>query len=126
VLLPYMILTMYAAMRMVDRRLLMAAAISGASPRQAFLRVFVPVSLHGVAGGSLLVFVLALGFFITPALMGGPQQTMIAMLIATEVDKLFDWGFASALGVVLLLLTLGGTLIFHRLVGSGTLLQRLQ
>ena len=83
-----------------------------------------PVSLHGVAGGCLLVFVLALGFFITPALMGGPQQTMIAMLIDNEVEKLFDCGFASALSVALLALTLGGTLVFHRLVGIGTLMER--
>ena len=124
VLLPYMVLTLYAAMRSVDRRLLMAAAACGATPFQAFLRIFLPVTMHGVGGGCLLVFVLALGFFITPALMGGPHQTMIAMLIATEVDKLLDWGFASALAVVLLVLTLGGIVIFDRLVGIATLFER--
>lgn len=123
VLLPYMILTLYAAMRLIDRRLLLAAAIMGAPPWQAFRRVFVPMTAHGVAGGCLLVFVLALGFFITPALMGGPHQTMIAMLIATEVDQLLNWGFASALAMVLLFATFLGIVLFDRLVGLETLLE---
>jgi ABC-type spermidine/putrescine transport system permease subunit I len=97
--------------------------VHGASPWQAFRRVFVPMTAHGVAGGSLLVFVLALGFFITPALMGGPHQTMITMLIATEVDQLLNWGFASALAVILLLATLLGIVLFDRLVGLETLLR---
>jgi putative spermidine/putrescine transport system permease protein len=123
VLLPYMILTLYAAMRMMDRRLLVAASVLGATPWQAFRRIFLPMTAHGVAGGCLLVFVLALGFFITPSLMGGPHQTMIAMLISTEVDQLLDWGFASALAMVLLVVTLLGILLFDRLVGLETFVE---
>ncbi|MCS7051664.1 MAG: ABC transporter permease, partial [Thermomicrobium sp.] len=83
VLLPFMVLPAYAVMRGIDRNLLRAAANLGASPFHAFLRVFLPLSLPGVAAGSLLVFILALGFFITPALMGGRTDMMIAQLIET-------------------------------------------
>jgi len=123
VLLPYMILALYAVMRGIDRRLVRAASVFGAGPWQAFLRVFLPLSVPGVAGGCLLVFVLALGFFITPALMGGPHQTMIAMLIDTEVDQLLNWSVASALAMVLLAITLVGLFLYDRLVGLETLLQ---
>jgi len=117
------ILALYAVMRGIDRRLVRAASVFGAGPWQAFLRVFLPLSVPGVAGGCLLVFVLALGFFITPALMGGPHQTMIAMLIDTEVDQLLNWSVASALAMVLLAITLVGLFLYDRLVGLETLLQ---
>jgi ABC-type spermidine/putrescine transport system permease subunit I len=76
--------------------------------------VFLPLSLPGVAGGTLLVFILGLGFFITPALMGGPGDVMIAMLIEREVEFTLNWSFASALAMILLALTLVGFLVYNR------------
>jgi len=116
VLLPYMILTLYSVMRGIDPGLVRAAHSLGASRLQAFRRVFLPLSLPGIAGGTLLVFILSLGFFITPALMGGPGDMMIAMLIEREVEITLNWAFASALAVVLLALTLVGFVGYNRIV----------
>ena len=116
VLLPYMVLTVYSVMRGIDPGLVRAAHSLGASRLQAFRRVFLPLSLPGVAGGTLLVFILSLGFFITPALMGGPGDVMIAMLIEREVEITLNWAFASALAVVLLVLTLVGFAGYNRIV----------
>jgi putative spermidine/putrescine transport system permease protein len=116
VLLPYMVLTVYSVMRGIDPGLVRAAHSLGASRMQAFRRVFLPLSLPGIAGGTLLVFILSLGFFITPALMGGPGDMMIAMLIEREVEITLNWSFASALAVVLLALTLVGFAGYNRIV----------
>jgi len=116
VLLPYMVLTVYSVMRSIDPRLVRAAHSLGASRLQAFRRVFLPLSLPGIAGGTLLVFILSLGFFITPALMGGPGDMMIAMLIEREVEITLNWAFASALAVILLALTLVGFTGYNRIV----------
>ena len=116
VLLPYMVLTAYSVMRGIEPGFVRAAHSLGASRWQAFRRVFLPLSLPGIAAGTLLVFILSLGFFITPALMGGPSDVMIAMLIEREVEFTLNWSFASALAVVLLLLTLIGFGGYNRIV----------
>ena len=116
VLLPYMVLTVYSVMRGIEPGFIRAAHSLGASRWQAFRRVFLPLSLPGVAGGTLLVFILSLGFFITPALMGGPSDVMIAMLIEREVEFTLNWSFASALAVMLLVLTLIGFVAYNRIV----------
>jgi putative spermidine/putrescine transport system permease protein len=116
VLMPYMILTLYAAMRGIDPSLVRAAHGLGASRSYAFRRIYFPLSLHGVISGSLIVFILAIGFFITPALMGGPSDVMIAMLIEREVEFTLNWSFASALAVILLVLTLIGFVGYNRIV----------
>jgi putative spermidine/putrescine transport system permease protein len=116
VLLPYMVLTAYSVMRGIDPGLMRAAYSLGATRWQAFRRVFLPLSLPGIAGGTLLVFILSLGFFITPALMGGPSDVMIAMLIEREVEFTLNWSFASALAVVLLGLALIGFIGYNRIV----------
>jgi putative spermidine/putrescine transport system permease protein len=116
VLLPYMVLTVYSVMGGIDPGLIRAAHSLGASRWQAFRRVFLPLSLPGIAGGTLLVFILSLGFFITPALMGGPSDMMIAMLIEREVEFTLNWSFASALAVILLALTLIGFVGYNRIV----------
>ncbi len=116
VLLPFMVLTLYSVMRGIDPALIRAAHSLGASPFQAFRRVFLPLSVPGIAAGTLLVFILSLGFFITPALMGGPSDVMIAMLIEREVEFTLNWSFASALAVILLLLTLAGFVAYNRIV----------
>ena len=109
VLLPYMVLTLYSVMRGHRPGPRPRRPQPGREPRsQAFRRVFLPLSLPGIAGGTLLVFILSLGFFITPALMGGPADVMIAMLIEREVEITLNWSFASALAVILLALTLVG------------------
>lgn len=122
-LLPYMVLTLYSVMRGIDRNLLQAAANLGAGRWQAFRRVFFPLSLPGVTGGSLLVFILSLGYFITPRLLGGNRDQMIAMIIDYYTELALDWHFASALAGVLLLITLIGFAIFNRLVGLQSLFE---
>lgn len=117
ILLPFMILTLHAVMQGIDRRLVSAASTLGANTIMAFLTVFLPMSMPGVAGGSLLVFIMALGFFVTPALLGGQSDIMISMLVETQARQLLNWGLASSLSVVLLLITLVVLLVYHRIIG---------
>jgi putative spermidine/putrescine transport system permease protein len=105
-LLPFMVFPLYSVMSGIDRSLVNAAYSLGASPARAFRKVFFPLSLPGVGAGSLIVFILALGFFITPALLGGRKDIVISMLIENQISVQFNWGFASALGFFLLVLTL--------------------
>jgi putative spermidine/putrescine transport system permease protein len=106
ILLPFMVLPLFTTMARIDPELTKAAANLGASPVRAFLRVFFPLSIPGVLAGSLLVFVLALGFYITPALLGSPRDTMLSAFIATRVQQQLDWGLASAMAMVLVGITL--------------------
>lgn len=115
VLLPYMILTLYAAMRGIDPSLTRAAFGLGASRLYTFWRVYFPLSLHGVISGSLIVFILAIGFFLTPALMGGPGDVMIAMLIERSVEITLDWTTAAIMSIVLLVVTLVLYGVYYRL-----------
>ena len=105
IMLPFLILPLYAAMRRIDRHVLQAAANLGANPIQAFWRIFVPLSLPGVVAGSLIVFVLCLGFYVTPAVLGGGKVILVSMQITAILEDQFNWGAASALGVVLLVAT---------------------
>jgi ABC-type spermidine/putrescine transport system permease subunit I len=123
VLLPFMILPLYGVMRGLDGDLLRAAQGLGAAPFAVFRQVWLPLSLPGVFAGCLLVFILALGFFITPALVGGPRDLMIAVLIQQQVD-LFDWPFASALAVVLLAAALIVFAVFERSLGVARIFGR--
>jgi putative spermidine/putrescine transport system permease protein len=106
VLLPYMVLTLYSAMKGIDPSLTRAARGLGASPLYVFRRVYLPLSWHGVVSGSLIVLILAIGFFITPALMGGPGDVMIAMLIERSIEIMLDWQTAAVMSLVLLAATL--------------------
>jgi putative spermidine/putrescine transport system permease protein len=123
VLLPFMILPLYGVMRGLDANLLRAAQGLGAAPFAVFRQVWLPLSLPGVFAGCLLVFILALGFFITPALVGGPRDLMIAVLIQQQVD-LFSWPFASALAVVLLAAALIVFAVFERSLGVAQIFGR--
>lgn len=105
VLLPFLVLPLYNTMRAMNRDLLRAAANLGASPTQVFRTVFLPLSLPGVVAGSLIVFILCLGFYVTPAILGGGKVIMVAGRIADDIEVFFNWGAGSALGVVLLVLT---------------------
>ena len=114
VLLPYMVLTLYASLKAIDPALMRAARGLGANWWFAFTRVYFPLSLHGVVSGSLIVFILALGFFITPALMGGPSDVMLAMLVERAVEVTFDWASAAIMSLLLLVATLGLYAIYYR------------
>lgn len=114
VLLPYMVLTLYATMRGIDVNLVRAAYGLGASPVYTFRKIYFPLSLHGVVSGSLIVFILAIGFFITPALMGGPSDVMIAMLIERAVEITLDWSSAAIMSVALLVMTLLLYVVYYR------------
>jgi putative spermidine/putrescine transport system permease protein len=114
VLLPYMVLTLYAAMRAIDPALLRAAAGLGASGFYTFRRVYFPLSLHGVLSGALIVYILSIGFFITPALMGGQHDIMIAMLIDRALEVAVDWPAAALMSLTLLLVTLALPALYYR------------
>jgi ABC-type spermidine/putrescine transport system permease subunit I len=113
VLLPFMILPLFAALRGIDPNLMRAGASLGARPSAVFRQIVLPLSLPGVSAGCLLVFILSLGFYITPALVGGPRDLMMAILIQQQIDH-FHWPLGSALGVVLLAAALGTFAVFTR------------
>ncbi len=117
ILIPYMILSIYAAMQKIDPNHLRAAASLGATPFQGFRTVFLPLSLPGVVNGCTLVFIICLGFYVTPVLLGGPRDQMIAGLIGEQIEELLEWGFASAMAVVLLATTMALLAVYNRLVG---------
>ncbi|HEX5079249.1 MAG TPA: ABC transporter permease [Geminicoccaceae bacterium] len=102
VMLPFMVIPLYGVMARIDRSLVQAARSLGATRRQAFWNVFFPLSMPGVIAGSALVFLLATGFYITPALLGGSGQITIPMMIDMAVNELLNLGMGSALGVLLL------------------------
>lgn len=114
-LLPPTILILDSTMRSVDQRLVLAAQSLGATPRRAFFRVFMPLTLPGIRAAAVLIFIMGLGFFVTPALLGGRQQLTMSMLINQEFTETMDWSFGSALSVVLLVLTLAGLYLYYRL-----------
>ena len=114
VLLPYMVLTLYAAMRAIDPSLLRASAGLGASGFYSFRRVYFPLSLHGVLSGALIVYILSIGFFITPALMGGQHDIMIAMLIDRALEVAVDWPSAALMALTLLVVTLALYAVYYR------------
>ena len=116
IMLPFMLLPMLASMRTIDRTLISAAGVMGANPWAAFRKVFFPLSLPGLGAGSALVFMMSLGFFITPALLGGPRHMMAAVLIEQQANRLLNWGLASALSTVLLILTTAIYLVYLRVM----------
>lgn len=103
ILVPYMILSLYSVMEGIDRRLLQAAQGLGAKPLASFFQIFFPLSLPGILSGSLIVFVLAIGYFVTPSLLGGQENIMISKVIQEHIQTTLNWNMASALSVVLLI-----------------------
>lgn len=106
IMLPFLVLPLLAAMRAIDPDLLKAAANLGAGPVRRFFTVFLPLSVPGLVAGTVMVFILCLGFYVTPAVLGGGKVIMVSNHIANDIELFFNWGAASALGVVLLVLTL--------------------
>lgn len=119
VLLPFMILPMIASMKAIPPIYMRAALSLGAHPAIAFVRVYLPMTLPGVAAGVLLVFIMALGYYVTPALVGGAEDQMLAHFIAFYTTSSANWGLAAALGVMLLTATAVLYLVYARLVGMG-------
>ena len=117
IMLPFMILPVYSVLKNLDRNLLRAARNLGASAVKAFVRVTFPLSLPGVGAGVMFTFILSLGFFITPALLGGPKTLMISTLIEQQINRLMNWEFASAISVILLITTVIVVAVFDKIVG---------
>ena len=117
IMLPFMILPLYSVMKAVPPTYLRAAVSLGSTPLAAFFRVYVPQTYAGIGAGALLVFILALGYYITPALLGGADDQMISYYIANYTNVDINWGMASALGAILLVATLILYAVYRRFVG---------
>jgi putative spermidine/putrescine transport system permease protein len=116
ILLPFLVLPLFASMQRIDGDLMRAAAALGATPLFAFWRVFFPLSLPGLTAGGLLVFVLSIGYYVTPQLLGGGTTVMAGQLIQRNVELFSSWGAASAVSVVLLGIVLLLFWVMNRLV----------
>lgn len=118
VLLPFMVLPLFSTLGSIDRKLLLAARGLGSSPLVAFWKIYWPLSRGGVVSGLILVFTLSLGFYVTPALLGSPQQSLIAQLLAQRTTQLLDFAGAGALGMLVLVITLTLVAWANRFGGS--------
>lgn len=121
VLLPFLVLPLYAAMRRVDERLLQAARSLGASDAATFWRVFFPLTLPALVAGALLVFLMALGFYVTPMVLGGGRVPMIVSMLDLLVNRMPNWALASAISVLLLATTLALYALSRRLGGKAVI-----
>lgn len=118
-MLPYAILPLYANMKTIDPTLVPAARALGASPRKAFITIFLPLSLPGLAGAAILVLIFSSGFYITPALLGGGKVVMIAEYISVQMSETLKWGLATSLSTVLMLVVLSLTIAMSRYMDIG-------
>ena len=121
ILLPFMVLPMFSVMKGIDPYHMKAAASLGANPVSAFIKVYLPQTLPGVGAGVLLVFILSLGYYITPALVGGPADQMLSYFIAFHVNTTVNWGLAAALSALLLVCVMIFFAMYQRLVGVGNI-----
>jgi putative spermidine/putrescine transport system permease protein len=117
ILLPFMILPLYSVMKGIDPAYMKAARSLGGNPFSAFFRVYIPQTLPGIGAGTILVFILAIGYYITPALVGGKSGQMIGNFIAHHMQTSLNWGLASALGGILLFVVVGLYWLYTKLVG---------
>ncbi|APG94831.1 ABC transporter permease [Sinorhizobium americanum] len=118
IMLPFIILPLYGVIRKIDPAILQAAALCGANRWQALVRVLLPLAMPGMAAGALMVFVMSLGYFVTPALLGGTANMMLAELIAQFVQSLVNWGMGGAAALVLLVVTLALYAVQLRFFGT--------
>lgn len=121
ILLPYMILPIYSVMKGISPNYVRAAVSLGCHPIRSFWKVYFPLSLAGVGAGGLLVFILCIGYYITPALLGGPKDQMVSYFVAFYTNTTTNWGMATALGSLLLLATIILYAVYNRLVGASNL-----
>lgn len=117
ILLPFMILPLYSVMKTIPPSYMRAARSMGATQWWAFYKVYFPLTLSGIGAGTILVFILSIGFYITPALVGGTEGTLISNFIANHVSVTLNWGLAAALGTMLLALVLVLYLLYDKVVG---------
>ena len=115
-MLPYMVLSIYAVMSGIPPDYMRAGANLGAAPLKRFVKIYLPLSMPGIGAGCLLVFILALAFYITPALLGGLKDTMIAQIIEQEMKETFDWPFAAALSTILIFVTTTLYIIYSKMM----------
>lgn len=115
-MLPYMILPIYAVMTGIPKNLMDAAANLGAPPAKTFWRIYFPLSLPGIGAGGLLVFIISMGFYVTPALLGGSKDVMLAQIIEQQISDTLNWGFAAALSAILLGVTIVLFIFYDRLI----------
>ena len=116
-LIPPAALILYSSMQNVDLRLVAVAETLGATPWAAFAKVFFPLSLPGLRSTTVLIFTTGLGFFVTPAVLGGQRETTISMLIQTQFSETLNWGFGAALAAVLMLTTSAGIVLYYSTTG---------
>jgi putative spermidine/putrescine transport system permease protein len=117
ILLPFMILPLFSVMKTISPSYMRAARSLGATPFTAFRRIYFPNTVAGIGAGGILVFILSIGFYITPALVGGTSGTMISNFIAYHISESLNWGLAAALGTILLLLVLALYILYDKIVG---------
>ncbi|TFL18370.1 ABC transporter permease [Jannaschia formosa] len=121
ILLPFMVLPLYSVMRGIDPSYMRAAMSLGSRPIPAFLRIYLPMSLPGLSAGALLVFIISVGYYITPALVGGTDGQMISNIIAFHMQQSNNWELAAALGSLLLFLIVALYWLYDRFVGAGNI-----
>jgi ABC-type spermidine/putrescine transport system permease subunit I len=121
IMVPFMILSIYSVMRNIDTTLLRAAESLGARPYVSHLTVYLPLAMPGVLAGCLLVFIFSLGFYVTPALLGSPQDIWIAMLVELQINQILNWNFGAAIALVLLIVTVALYMLYVRLFGAARL-----
>jgi putative spermidine/putrescine transport system permease protein len=117
ILLPFMVLPLYSVMKTISPSLMRAATSMGSTPLHAFRRIYFPLTYSGISAGSILVFVLAIGYYITPALVGGAKGVLISNRIAYHMQSSLDWSLATAMGTVLLATVLVAYWVYNRIVG---------
>ena len=101
-----MVLNIYSSMESIDMQLVQVAEVMGAKPMRAFWGIFFPLSVPGILSGSIIVFVLSLGYFITPSLLGGSQNMVISTLIQNNISATLNWPLAASLALVLFIITM--------------------
>lgn len=117
ILLPFMVLPLFSVMKTIPPSWVRAARSMGATPFTAFVRIYLPNTVAGIGAGGILVFILAIGYYITPALVGGTKGTLISNFIAYHISTSLNWGLAAALGTILLLLVLALYILYDKVVG---------
>jgi putative spermidine/putrescine transport system permease protein len=117
ILLPIMIMALFAVMKKIDPNTIRAASSLGATPSAAFRTVYLPLSAPGIVSGSTIVFVLCMGFYVTPVLIGSPREQMIAGIIGSRIEEFLAFGEASAIAMSLLVVTVAILAVYHRVFG---------
>jgi len=120
ILLPFMILPLYSVMKGISPVYLRAAVSLGCPPFKSFWKVYFPMTVPGLAAGGILVFILSIGYYITPALLGGPKDQMAAYFVAFYTNQTTNWGMAAALSALLLAAIVVLYAVYNRLVGNAT------